>query len=67
MSDTDNESFQLFDYFQLIIAIGKKDAPEFSDVKKQLSISSNEAILKGRKIIPEQCRVTCLSERMDSP
>lgn len=69
LSDSDSETFQVFDFYQLIInmVIGKKDAPEFSDIKKQLNISSNEAMLKGRKIISEQSRVTCLSERMDSP
>ena len=69
LSDTENETFQIFDLFQLIIDSfkGNKDFPEFSDIKKQLKTAGDDAVSKSRMIISEQCRITCLSERMDSP
>lgn len=47
--------------------IGKENAIELTDIKKTLQQASKAAMKQSRKIIAEQFRVTCLSERMDSP
>lgn len=69
MSEANNDVFQSFNLILQLInsTINNNELSEFLDIKKQISTLSNEAMLKSRKIISEQCRVTCLSERMDSP
>lgn len=69
MSDGGTESFQLLDFIQLLFksATGTSVLPELSEIKEQIRTASNEAMQKSRNMISQQCRVTCLSERMDSP
>lgn len=63
------DTFQQFDFFQLLLnaALGKTESPELAEIKQQFSVLSDTAMAKSRKLISEQCRVTCLSEKMDSP
>ena len=57
------------DFFRILIdnALGKDQIPELSEVKEVFNETSKNAMLNIRKLISEKCRVTCLSERMDSP
>ncbi len=64
------ESFQLFDFFNLVIdsLVGKENnILELTEIKKKFNEISVSTMQKSRKTISEQCKVTCLSERMDSP
>lgn len=63
------ETFQLFDFFQLAIntIAGKTNLPELTEIKRQFNELSFSAMEKSRKMISDTCRVTCLSEKMDSP
>lgn len=69
LGNVEGSSFQLIDFFKLLLnaAFGKEVLPEFNDIKTQLQEASDSVMKKARKIISEQCRVTCLSEKMDSP
>ncbi len=69
MGSGNADSFQFFDFFQMLLSAiqGKEQIPELSEIKKQFTEISNSAMQKSRQVISEQCRVTCLSERMDSP
>jgi len=69
LSGNGTETFQLFDFFAMLIdaTMGKEKLPELDEIKKQFSDLSSSAMEKSRKLISEQCKVTCLSEKMDSP
>lgn len=69
MNGGGTDAFQAFDFFEMLLkaATGGEVLPELSEVKQQFSEASNSAMVKCRKMISEKCRVTCLSERMDSP
>ena len=47
--------------------IGKQQFPELDTIMEQFKQISNVTLAKTRQIISQQCRVACLSERMDSP
>ena len=65
----DSEAFRIMDFFQLLlnISLESENISELTDVKQTFHELTNELLEKSRKIISQQCRVTCLSERMDSP
>lgn len=69
MSDGGSETFQFVDFLQALInsSSGTAELPELAEIKEQIRTASNEAMEKSRNLISKQCRVTCLSERMDSP
>jgi len=69
MSDGGSETFQFLDFLQALVnsTVGAHELPELAEVKEQIRTASNEAMEKSRNLISKQCRVTCLSERMDSP
>lgn len=69
MSDGGSETFQFLDILQALIksTAGIPELPELAEIKEQIRTASNEAMEKSRNLISKQCRVTCLSERMDSP
>ena len=69
MSDGGSETFQFLDFLQALInsTSGTAGLPELAEIKEQIRTASNEAMEKSRNLISKQCRVTCLSERMDSP
>jgi len=62
-------SFQLFDFFNIIVdaVSGKEQTSEIDEIKKEFYNLSSSSMEKSRKLISDQCRVTCLSEKMDSP
>lgn len=64
-----SNTIEQFDFFNLItnMVSGQSISPELLEIKKQFNELRDSAMLKSRKIISDQCRVTCLSERMDSP
>lgn len=69
MSDGGSETFQFLDFLQDLVnsTVGTHELPELAEIKEQIRTASNEAMEKSRNLISKQCRVTCLSERMDSP
>ena len=69
MNGDGTDAFQFFDFFEMLLkaTTGGEVLPELSAVKQKFSEASNSAMVKCRKMISEKCRVTCLSERMDSP
>ena len=69
MNGEGTDAFQSFDFFEMLLkaATGGEVLPELSEVKQKFSEASNSAMVKCRKMISEKCRVTCLSEKMDSP
>ena len=69
MNGEGTDAFQSFDFFEMLLkaAAGGEVLPELSEVKQKFSEASNFAMVKCRKMISEKCRVTCLSEKMDSP
>ena len=69
MNGDGTDAFQSFDFFEMLLkaATGGEVLPELAEVKQKFSEASNSAMVKCRKMISEKCRVTCLSERMDSP
>lgn len=69
MNGDGTDAFQSFDFFEMLLkaTTGGEVLPELSEVKQRFSEASNSAMVKCRKMISEKCRVTCLSERMDSP
>ncbi len=68
MNGGNTESFQFFDFFEMLISsIQGKEKPELLEIKRQFAEVSDSAMKKSRRIISDQCRITCLSERMDSP
>lgn len=69
MNSGGTDAFQSFDFFKMLLkaTIGDEVLPELSEVKQKFSETSNSAMVKCRKMISKKCRVTCLSERMDSP
>lgn len=69
MSDGGSETIQFLDFLQTLIntTTGAAELPELAEIKEQIRTASNEAMEKSRNLISKQCRVTCLSERMDSP
>lgn len=62
------EAPQLLDLLHILLEgiIGKTKSPELDDVIEKFKQFSNTALEKTREIISQQCRVACLSERMDS-
>lgn len=69
MSEGGSETFQFLDFLQVLInsTSSELEFPEFAEIREQIRTASNEAMEKSRNLISKQCRVTCLSERMDSP
>lgn len=69
MNDKDGEIFSSLDFFNIIAnAIIPSDTiPELNTVKNSFNAIANEALRRSREIITDQFRITCLSERMDSP
>ena len=69
MNSSGTDAFQSFDFFEMLLKAftGGEVPPELSEVKQKFSEASKSAMVKCRKMISEKCRVTCLSERMDSP
>ena len=70
MSDNNGETFGLFDFLKIFAGTsGSSDlsVDEIDNIKQKFNEASKETLEKSRKIISEQFRVTCLSERMDSP
>lgn len=69
MSDGGSETLQFLDILQALVnsTAGAPELPEMAEIKEQIRTASNEAMEKSRNLISKQCRVTCLSERMDSP
>ena len=69
MQGNGTDTFQLFDFFELLLKASseKEIAPELSEVRRKFGEVSNSAMVKYRKMISDKCKVTCLSERMDSP
>ena len=69
MFDMGSDTFQQFDFFSLIanMTAGQNISSELLEIKKQFNELRDSAMKTSRKIISDQCRVTCLSERMDSP
>lgn len=69
ISDGGSETLQFLDLLQAIVKStdGVPELPEIAEIKEQIRTVSNEAMEKSRNLISKQCRVTCLSERMDSP
>ncbi|MDU7337823.1 MAG: DUF2971 domain-containing protein [Clostridium sp.] len=70
MSSRDGNVFGIFDFLRYTYQLSG-DANDFSikelnDIKEKFNQLSNEAMVKSRKLIDEQFRITCLSERMDS-
>lgn len=63
------DACQSFDFFEMLLkaTTGCAGFPELSEVRQKFREASNSAMVKCRKMISEKCRVTCLSERMDSP
>lgn len=58
-----------FDFFEILVDsyFGKNKMPELSEVKEKFNEISKNAMIKNRKLISDKCKVTCLSEKMDSP
>ena len=70
LSDNNGETFGLFDFLKILAgASGSSDLSidEIDNIKQKFNEASKETLEKSRKMISEQFRVTCLSERMDSP
>ena len=69
MNGSGTDAFQSFDFYEMLLKAftGGEVLPELSEVKQKFSEASKSAMVKCRKMISEKCRVTCLSERMDSP
>jgi hypothetical protein len=69
MGENSGETFSILDFF--IFAIRSlnlnKEVPEIETVKRTFNNAAKETLTKSRKLISDQFRVTCLSERFDSP
>lgn len=66
----DGASFSVLSYLLNLSALLKSDeftTEDLDNIKQKFDIASKEILVKGRKLISEQFRITCLSERMDSP
>ena len=61
--------FQNIGFFKLLVDsfIGKNKVPELAEIKEKFNEISKTAMDKNRKLISDKCRITCLSEKMDSP
>lgn len=71
MSENNGETYGIFDFLKLC-AMSVSDDSEISveqidNIKEAFNKMSKDALEKSRKLISEQFRVTCLSERRDSP
>jgi len=69
MGENSGETFSILDFFILAIRSLNlnKEVPEIETVKRTFNDAAKETLTKSRKLISDQFRVTCLSERMDSP
>lgn len=70
MSSNDGTTFGIFEFLRYVYQFSG-DANEFSieeldNIKEKFNQLSSETMVKSRKLIDEQFRITCLSERMDS-
>lgn len=64
------ESFSVLSYLLNLSSLLKSEEitdEDLNNIKRKFDIAAKEALVKGRKLISEQFRITCLSERMDSP
>ena len=69
MSENNGETFGIFDFLKIfsgMLTNTEFSADELDKIKLSFNDVSNTALEKSRKLISEQFRVTCLSERMDS-
>lgn len=69
MSENSGETYSILDFFIMAISsLNLNDkVPEIETVKSSFNRIAKETLTKSRELISDQFRVTCLSERMDSP
>lgn len=70
ISNNNGETLGIFDFLKIFSkALEGSDfsVNELDSIKQKFNEVSKEALEKSRKLISEQFRVTCLSERMNSP
>ena len=70
LSDNSGETFGVFDFISLfahVLDIKGLPADEVDAIKIKFNSISREFLSTARNIISNQFRITCLSERMDSP
>ena len=69
----DNTEGKVFSIIELLLDLSYlfKDYnlqhEDINNIKQEFDLKSHEALKQGRKIISDQFKITCLSERMDSP
>lgn len=66
----DGASFSVLSYLLNLSTLLKSDeftTEDLNNIKQKYDVAAKEILIKGRKLISEQFRITCLSERMDSP
>ena len=70
LSDNSGETFGIFDFisqFSHALDIDGMSSEEVNAIKSKFDSMTDEVLAKGRRIISDQFRITCLSERNDSP
>lgn len=70
MNNDDGGTLSLIDFFKLFAGIVNESSlpvDVIDEIKQKFNEASNEVLDKSRKIISNQLRITCLSEKMDSP
>lgn len=70
LSESSGETYGLFDFFKILSQIAESDSipsEKMDEIKQQFQAVSAEVQRKGRRFISDQFKITCLSERMDSP
>lgn len=69
MGENNGQTFSILDFFMLVVNSinSNKELPEIDGVKKSFNDVAKETLTKSREVISDQFKVTCLSERMDSP
>ena len=70
LSDNDGQMYGIFNVLKNIVnltSFNDMSAEDIDNMKMNLNRASEEALNRSRNIISQQFRVTCLSERMDSP
>ena len=70
MSDNTESTLDLFDFLNMFsksLSGNNFNDMQLDEIKKMLNEASKKILESSRRIISEQFRITCLSERMDSP
>jgi hypothetical protein len=69
MPNGNGEVYGIFDFIKLCLTSISNEfsVNEIDDIKQKFNEASKDVLVKSRKLISEQFKVTCLSERRESP